>query len=180
VGDGPVTVDPAGARVVYANAWMTVTEDAITQADGAPGIYGVVHKTDFALVLPRTTNGFWLVEQFRYPVARREWEFPQGTFPAGTTGTALELARAELAEETGLRAQAWTHLGRLNLAAGMSDQRFDVFLAEDLTSGEPAREATEQDMVQRAFTDAEVDAMIRSGALADSASLAALLLYRMS
>ena len=61
----------------------------------------------------------------------------------------------------------------------MSDQRFDVFLAERLTEGEPAREVTEQDMIHRAFTDAEVDALIRSGALVDSPSLAALLLYRM-
>jgi 8-oxo-dGTP pyrophosphatase MutT (NUDIX family) len=168
-----------GSRIVYENAWMTVTEDAIVQADGEPGIYGVVHKTDFALILPRTADGFWLVEQFRYPVGRREWEFPQGTFPAGVTGTALELAQAELAEETGLRAGSFTQLGRLNLAAGMTDERFDVFLAERLTAGEPAREATEQDMIHRAFTDAEIDALIRSGDLTDSASLAALLLYRM-
>ena len=170
---------PDGSRIVYENAWMTVTEDAILRADGQPGIYGVVHKTDFALILPRTADGFWLVEQFRHPVGRREWEFPQGTFPAGVTGTALELARSELAEETGLRAGSFTHLGRLNLAAGLSDQRFDVFLAERLTAGETAREATEQDMIHQAFTDAEIDDLIRTGALADSASLAALLLYRM-
>jgi 8-oxo-dGTP pyrophosphatase MutT (NUDIX family) len=168
-----------GSRVVYENAWMTVTEDAIVRADGQPGIYGVVHKTDFAVILPRTADGFWLVEQFRHPVGRREWEFPQGTFPAGVTGTALELARAELAEETGLRAESFTHLGRLNLAAGLSDQRFDVFLAEQLTAGETAREPTEQDMIQREFTDAALAALVRAGTLADSASLAALLLYRM-
>jgi 8-oxo-dGTP pyrophosphatase MutT (NUDIX family) len=170
---------PTDSRVVYENAWMTVTEDTIVQSDGEPGSYGVVHKPDFAVVLPRTADGFWLVEQFRYPVGRREWEFPQGTFPAGVTGTALELAQAELREETGLRAESFTHLGRLNLAAGLTDERFDVFLAERLTAGETAREATEQDMIHRAFTDAEVDALIRSGALADAASLAALLLFRL-
>jgi 8-oxo-dGTP pyrophosphatase MutT (NUDIX family) len=167
------------SRLVYQNPWMRVTEDAITQSDGRPGIYGVVHKSDFALVLPRTADGFFLVEQFRYPVGRREWEFPQGTFPAGVTGSPRALAEAELAEETGLQAASLTHLGRLNTAAGYSDQRFDVFLAEDLTEGEPNREATEQDMIHRAFTDAAIDALIGNGALADSASLAALLLYRM-
>lgn len=174
-----MTVEPTSTKVVYANEWMTVTEDVILRADGEAGIYGVVHKPDFALVLPRTAGGFWLVEQFRYPVGRREWEFPQGTFPAGITGSPLELARTELAEETGLRAETLTHLGRLNLAAGVSGQRFDVFLAEGLRTGEPAREATEQDMVHRQFDDAEIDSMIRSGTLVDSASLAALLLYRM-
>ena len=167
------------SKVVYENAWTSITEDVVAYPDGHLDIYGVVHKPDFALVLPRNADGFWLVEQFRYPVGRREWEFPQGTFPAGVHGTALELARTELAEETGLRATSFTHLGRLNLAAGMTDQRFDVFLARDLTMGEPSREATEQDMVHRAFTDAEIDGLVRSGALADSASVAALLLYRM-
>jgi 8-oxo-dGTP pyrophosphatase MutT (NUDIX family) len=174
-----VDLRPGEPKVVYENAWMRVTEDVVIHPDGQAGIYGVIHKTDFALVLPRTEDGFWLVEQFRYPIGRREWEFPQGTFPVGVTGTPVELARAELAEETGLTAASFTHLGRLNLAAGMSDQRFDVFLAQGLTAGEPAREATEQDMVHRAFTDADVDELIRVGALADSASLAGLLLYRM-
>ena len=168
-----------GSRVVYENAWMRVTEDAIMHAGGRPGVYGVVHKTDFAIVLPRTADGFWLVEQFRYPVGRREWEFPQGTFPVGSSGSQLDLARAELSEETGLSARTFTHLGRLNLAAGLADQCFDVYLAEGLTEGEPAREATEQDMVHQAFGDDEIEAMIASGVLIDAASLAALLLYRL-
>ena len=37
-------------KVVYANPWMTVREDAIERADGSPGIYGVVEKPDFAVV----------------------------------------------------------------------------------------------------------------------------------
>ncbi|MDP9417708.1 MAG: ADP-ribose pyrophosphatase, partial [Actinomycetota bacterium] len=50
-------------RIVYRNAWMTVREDAVRRADGAEGIYGVVEKPDFALVLPRDAGGFWMVEQ---------------------------------------------------------------------------------------------------------------------
>ena len=40
-------------RQVYANAWMTVREDAIRLADGSESIYGVVDKPTFALVIPR-------------------------------------------------------------------------------------------------------------------------------
>lgn len=61
---------------VYRNPWMTVREDRVRRADGSTGIYGVVDKPDFALVLPRFQGGFWLVEQYRYPVDRRAWEFP--------------------------------------------------------------------------------------------------------
>jgi 8-oxo-dGTP pyrophosphatase MutT (NUDIX family) len=73
-------VEQVRRRIVYRNPWMVVSEDEVRRADGSPGIYGVVEKPDFAVILPRTPNGFWLVEQFRYPVGRRAWEFPQGSW----------------------------------------------------------------------------------------------------
>lgn len=172
-------MEQTSSRVVYENPWMTVREDTIRRPDGTPGVYGVVEKPDFALVLPRWERGFWLVEQYRYPVRRRAWEFPQGSWGAGGGGTAAELARTELAEETGLRATGLTHLGHLYEAYGYSTQGFDVYLATGLTEGEPEREAGEQDMVHRRFTDEEVDRAIRAGLIVDAPSLAALTLYRL-
>lgn len=164
------------SRVVYENAWMTVREDQTRLPDGSPGLYGVVEKADSALVLPRWRDGFWLVEQFRYPIGRRAWEFPQGTGVA----TGEQLARHELAEETGLRAETMTHLGHLYEAYGFSSHGFDAYLATGLTEGPPAREVTEQDMIHQAFTDAEIVGMIRSGGIVDAPSLAALTLYRLA
>jgi hypothetical protein len=65
-------VDRLSSEVVYANAWMTVREDVVRHLDGSEGPYGVVEKPDFALVLPRGDGGFWMVEQFRYPIGRVE------------------------------------------------------------------------------------------------------------
>lgn len=161
------------SREVYRNPWVRVREDRIQYDDGSTGIYGVVEKSDFALVLPAERDGFWLVEQFRYPVARRCWEFPQGTWGAGRTGTADELARAELAEETGLRAGTLRHLGRLDLAPGLSTQRCDVYLAGDLVPGPTDREVTEQDMRVGFVTEAELRDMIRDGRFSDGPSVAA-------
>jgi 8-oxo-dGTP pyrophosphatase MutT (NUDIX family) len=178
-----VSLERLSSRVVYRNPWMTVREDQVRRADGSPGIYGVVDKPDFALVLPRWDDGFWLVEQHRYPIGRRVWEFPQGSWgsrhPGGETGDSAALARQELAEETGLRAAALTHLGHLYAGYGFSTQGFDVYLATGLTEGEPQRELTEHDMVHRACTDAEIAAMLRDGRLVDAPSLAALTLYRL-
>ncbi|MEU8331776.1 NUDIX hydrolase [Micromonospora sp. NPDC048839] len=168
------------SRTVYTNAWMTVREDRIRRPDGSTGIYGVVEKPDSALVLPRWAEGFWLVEQFRYPVGRRAWEFPQGSWGHGIRGDAAALARQELAEETGLRAETVTHLGHLYEAYGFSTQGCDVYLATGLTEGEPDREATEQDMVHLSFTDAQIRAMVLAGEIVDAPSLAALTLYTMS
>ncbi|MDI6098822.1 NUDIX hydrolase [Actinoplanes sp. NEAU-A12] len=167
------------SRVVYENPWMVVREDEIRRPDGTPGIFGVVEKPDFALVLPRWQDGFWLVEQFRYPVGRRAWEFPQGSWGRGASGDQASLARQELAEETGLQAASLTHLGHLFEAYGFSTQGFDVYLAEGLTEGEPDREPSEQDMIHRAFTDQEIDGMILSGQIVDAPSLAALTLFRL-
>ncbi len=172
-------MERVNSRVVYRNPWMVVREDEIRRPDGSPGIYGVVEKPDFALVLPRWQQGFWLVEQFRYPVGRRAWEFPQGSWGRGVNGDQVALARQELAEETGLCASSMKHLGHLFEAYGFSTQGFDVYLATGLEEGQPDRETSEQDMIHRAFTDVEVTAMIRSGDIVDAPSLAALTLYRL-
>lgn len=161
------------SREVYRNPWIRVREDAVERDDGSTGVYGVIEKPDFALVVPAERDGFWLVEQYRYPVGRRAWEFPQGTWGAGGGGTPEELARTELAEETGLRAGSLRHLGHLDLASGMSTQEFDVWLATDLTPGPTAREATEADMRHAWVPEAELRDMVRSGRFTDGPSMAA-------
>jgi 8-oxo-dGTP pyrophosphatase MutT (NUDIX family) len=158
---------------VYRNPWIRVREDAVLRDDGSAGVYGVVEKPHFGLVIPAERDGFWLVEQFRHPVGRRAWEFPQGTWSQGDQGTAVELARTELAEETGLRAAELRHLGHLDLAPGLSTQEFDVWLATGLTPGPTAREATEADMRSAFVSGTELRAMIRAGRFTDGPSLAA-------
>jgi 8-oxo-dGTP pyrophosphatase MutT (NUDIX family) len=169
-----------GSREVYRNPWIRLREDTVERADGSTGVYSVVEKPDFALVLAAERNGFWLVEQFRHPVGRRAWEFPQGTWATGTSGTPEELARAELAEETGLRAGRMERLGHLDLAPGLSTQEFDAWLATDLTPGPTAREVTEADMVTAFVTETELRAMIREGRFTDGPSLAAYALLLLS
>ncbi len=163
-----------GTRVVYDNPWMTVREDDVLLTDGTPAVFGIVVKPDFAVVLPRGEGGWWMVQQHRIAVGRRVWEFPAGGWPPGVTGEPLGLAQRELAEETGLAASVWEHLGRLVQAPGYSTQEFDVWLAGDLTEGVPDREQSEQDMVHRFVTDEELPEMVRCGDIADATSLAAL------
>ena len=160
------------SREVYRNPWIRVREDAVERPDGTTGVYGVVEKEHFALVLPYERGGFWLVEEYRLPVGRRVAAFPQGTWPAGTTGVAEELARAELAEETGLRAGTLRRLGHLDLAPGLSTQEFDVWLATDLTAGPTAREATEADMTCAFVPEDELRVQIRDGRFVDGPSVA--------
>ncbi|MCK2244904.1 NUDIX hydrolase [Crossiella sp. S99.2] len=166
-------MDKVDTREVYANAWMTVREDGIRRADGSLGIYGVVDKPDYALVIPLEGERLHLVEQYRYPLGLRRWEFPQGTAPDRVELDTAELAARELREETGLRAGRMVDLGLLDVAPGMSSQRGRVFLATELTAGEPARELEEQDMRTAWFARAEFEEMIASGQVTDAQSIAA-------
>jgi 8-oxo-dGTP pyrophosphatase MutT (NUDIX family) len=166
-------VRTTGSREVYRNPWIRVREDIVERADGSTGIYGVVEQDHFGLVIPAERNGFWLVEQFRYPLGRRSLEFPQGTWSHGADGSAEALARAELAEETGLRAGTLRHLGHLDLASGLSTQEFDVWLATNLTPGPVAREVTEADMTTAFVSETELRAMLRDGRITDGPSVAA-------
>jgi 8-oxo-dGDP phosphatase len=161
------------SRLVYENRWLSLREDQIRLPDGTAGVYTVVDKPTAALVIPMERGGCHLVEQYRYPVGLRSWEFPQGTWPDGRSGSVDELARAELGEETGLRAGNMERLGRMAIAPGLTSQRCEVFLATDLTAGPSAREHTEQGMAQRWFAGAELLEMISAGKIFDGVTLAA-------
>lgn len=165
------------SRVVYTNPWLTLREDQVERDDGSRGVYSVVDSHDFAVVLPFDDDGFHLVEQYRYPVGARSWEFPSGSFPSGVTGTPEQLAAAELREETGFTAGDLRKLGAVNPANSMTGQRCHVFLATELTPGEPRREVTEQDMRQQWFPRVEVERMLRDGVIIDGPSLTAYLLF---
>lgn len=164
-------------REIYRNPWMVVREDDIRRADGSTGIYGVIDKPAYALVMPYDGRRFRLVEQFRYPIGERRWEFPQGTAPDLADAEPVELAERELREETGLRATSFETLGQLDAAPGMTSQRGWVFLATGIAEGEADREHEEQDMRSAWFSRDEVERMIRTSVIADAQSVAAYGLF---
>jgi 8-oxo-dGTP pyrophosphatase MutT (NUDIX family) len=162
---------------------MILREDDVRRPDGSLGIYGVVDKPTYALIVARDGDRFRLVEQFRYPIGLRRWEFPQGTAPGTLDGDEpppAELAAAELREETGLRAESMELLGQLDVAPGMSSQRGWVFLATGITEGEHEREPEEQDMHSEWFSGEQVERMIVDGTITDAQTIAAWTLLRLS
>ncbi len=171
-------IETTATRVVYSNRWMTVREDAIRRASGKAGIYGVVEKADFAVIAAVRDQSLHLVEQYRYPVRGRYWELPQGAWE-GRAVDPLELAKAELREETGLVAGSMLHAGRLFLAYGHSAQAFDLYLATDLRQEAPQLDAEEEGLVSRAFPVRVVQAMIEDGTIKDATTVAAFGLLRL-
>jgi 8-oxo-dGTP pyrophosphatase MutT (NUDIX family) len=160
-------------RVVYENRWMRLHEDRLERPDGGSGLYAWIEKPPAALIVPLDGEHVWLIEQFRHPVGQRFWEFPQGAWEDAPHARPEDLARGELAEETGLRAHSVEHLGRLYFAYGISDQSVDVWLATGLEPGEQALEETEAGLRVGRFGVGELEAMIARGEVCDAASVAA-------
>ena len=162
-----------GTRQIYDNPWISVREDAVTQPDGQPGIYGVVHFLNRAIaIVPIDSDGFtWLVGQFRYTLDSYSWEVPEGGVPIDED---LEQgARRELAEEVGVTAAHCQYLGQFHLSNSVSDEQAHVFVAWDLTAGQPQPEGTEQLEQMRLSLDDAVG-MADRGEITDILSVVAL------
>ncbi|WP_321448824.1 NUDIX hydrolase [uncultured Cohaesibacter sp.] len=167
-------------RTVYQNRWMQVNEDKVLFPAGFEGIYGVVEKPPFAIIIPVHSDGrIQMVQQFRYPIGQRCWELPQGAWEDTPDSDPETLARGELAEETGYRAGRMEKIGEMFPAGGLLNQLCHIFLAHDLTEGATSREATETDMETAAFSMDEILAMFEKGAMPDANSMAALGYWKM-
>jgi 8-oxo-dGTP pyrophosphatase MutT (NUDIX family) len=167
------------SRLVYENRWLRLREDEVRRQDGSMGIYSVLERAEFAVVCPVQDGMVHLVEQFRYPIGRRCWEFPMGTWEWRADVDPRDLAAGELQEETGLRAGTLIEIGRVFQASGYSDQAGRVFFATDLSQGDHSLEHEEQDMVQGQYPLAEFERMIRDGIVQDVITITAFAMARL-
>jgi ADP-ribose pyrophosphatase len=169
------------SREVYRNPWTRVREDVIERADGSRGVYGVIEKDPACIVIPleKTDAGefIYLVEQFRYTVQGTFKEFPQGGWETAEV-VPEELARGELREETGLRAERMTLLGEMWIAYGVMRQKHYCYLAEGLTLGEKDPDPEEQDLQLHRVSVAEFEQMLLKSEIMDNCTLAAWGLYK--
>jgi ADP-ribose pyrophosphatase len=173
-------IETIATRLVYQNRWMRVREDEIRRRDGSTGIYGVVEKPSFVVVVPMEADQrLHLVQQYRYPVGARFWEFPQGAWEAEPDADPLDVAHGELREETGLTAAKMIFAGRLFQGYGYATQAYHVFLATGLRPGKADREHEEQDLINSTFRLAEVEQMICDGDIKDASTIAAFGLLRL-
>jgi 8-oxo-dGTP pyrophosphatase MutT (NUDIX family) len=180
-----VSIKTISSREVYRNPWCTVREDVIErtgpQGEAVRGIYGVMDKDPACIIIPleRAADGdfLWLVRQFRYTVQGTFYELPQGGWETAEVDPE-ELARGELAEETGMRVERMTRLADLWIAYGAMRQIHHVYLAEGLTPGDTARDVEEFDMTVHRVAVNEFEAMLLDGRVMDNCTAAAWGVYR--
>lgn len=160
--------------MVYENPWIEVSHHNVVTPSGTDGIYGVVSFKNHAVgVLPiDEQGGTWLVRQSRYPHNCYTWEIPEGGAPKNEP--LLAAAKRELQEETGLQAENWQPWLELQTSNSVTDELATIYLAQGLTQGDAALEATE-DITVKYLPIKEAVAMIYRNEIVDAMSVAALL-----
>ncbi len=163
-----------GARQVYDNKWINVTEYDVINPSGGKGIYGKVHFKNVAigiLALDDEQNTY-LVGQYRFVLNEYSWEMPEGGGPEGEDY--LEAAKRELLEETGLVAENWRQILRVHLSNSVSDELSIIFLATRLSQETACPEETEQLVIRKLSFD-EVYKLVMDGKITDMMTVAAVM-----
>lgn len=161
-------------EMVYENDWICVHHHDVLNPSGNPGIYGTVEFKNLAVgVIPVDAEGCtYLVGQFRYPLNQYSWEIPEGGCKLGTS--ALETAKRELKEETGIVAAQWQEIQKIHTSNSVTNEVGYIYLAEGLTFESSQPDDDEQLQIKK-VTLREAYQLIEDGSITDSLSLAGLM-----
>lgn len=159
---------------VYESPWIRVTKHDVTNPNGNPGIYSVVHFKNIAVgVIPLDEHyNTWIVGQYRYPIDIYSWEIVEGGSPVGTDP--LESGKRELLEEAGIIAKDWLKIQEVHLSNSATDEFGVIYIARNLEFHSPEPEDSEQLEVRKIPFD-ELYQMVLDGKVTDSLSVMGVL-----
>lgn len=163
------------SKEIYENPWIKVVEHQVINPGGGQGIYGQVSFKHLAVgVIPIDHEGnTWLVGQHRFTLDSFSWEIPEGGgLPEEDP---ILTARRELAEETGLRAESVEFLLAMHTSNSVTDELGHIYLARELSEGEPLPEESESDIKIWKLPLKDAVDMVMNGEITDSLSVAGLL-----
>ena len=168
---GDSTVKILSQKVEFASPHMDILLYEVEDIKGRKKPYWVLdRKNNFSVVIPIfPDNTTVLVGQFRVPINEYSWEFAMGTVDNATPEATAE---QELREETGITAKKFEKIGQFFPASGISTHIGYVFLAKELTLGQPTPEEDEELETKRVSFD-EVGKMIRNQEIKDGPTIIA-------
>lgn len=163
------------AQTLIANPWFSVEAYDVTTPDGGHRDYFSVHFSRPAVAVVATTaKKLLLIRQYRFIVDEYVWAIPSGG--VGEQENLVDAAARELLEEGGCVASSLQPLIAFYASYGSSNQRFEVFLAEDPETLDLPIDANEV-LERRWFDHDDVKGMLARNEIVDSLSLAPLLHY---
>lgn len=169
---------PLASRRIYAGRVVRLDVDTVRFPDGSTGELEVIRHPGAAAIVPCASDPrgpdptILMIRQFRYAAGGPLWEIPAGTLDPGEDPEGC--ARRELLEETGVSAARLERLTSIFTTPGFTDEVIHLYLASDLTTGEPSRERDEFiEVVPQPLS--RVLALIRDGEVRDAKTLVAIL-----
>lgn len=162
--------------------WIVTRETIQNQATGQTHLRSFIRHPGICVIVPfASADEILLLRQFRYAVNEELWELPAGTLAGRAenqrmvaTENPADCAARELIEETGFAAGKLEKIAEAYAIPGSGDELMHFFCAYDLTKGEQALDIGEVIGEVRAFTFAELSAMIERGELRDAKTLVGL------
>src|SRR5438270_927089 len=130
-------------QIVYEGRRIRVAVESLVRPDGRTAAKEIILHPGAVAVLPFVdAEHVCLLRNYRFPLSETLWEIPAGTLEPGED--VRHAAQRELAEESGYRAGSCEKLTAFYPSPGVLNEVLHVFVARDLTPGEPRLEIDEQ------------------------------------
>jgi len=173
--DKPIV--PQQIRKVFEGRIFTVRVETITLPKGGRVDAEIIRHPGSVVLVPITSNGgIVLVRQYRHAIGRWVWELPAGSLEHGEDPQ--KAAARECQEEIGLIPSGVEKLGALFPTPGYCDEEMNFYRLTGLrTPGDgdgPAQPDEDEDIESKAFSVAEIRAMVDHGEIIDMKTVAAL------
>ncbi len=172
---GPKGAKVLSSAIVYEGPIFGIRRDEVIEPGGVRATREVITHPGSVVVLPVLPDGrILLIRQYRHATRQYLWELVAGRMDPGETPATA--ASRELIEETGFRARHFRVFLDVFPTPGFLEERMFILRAEGLTAGEAEPEEDEK-IISRAYSQRQLEAMIRTGKLRDAKSIAGILFY---
>ncbi|WP_300683012.1 NUDIX hydrolase [Nocardioides sp.] len=179
--DVPESWPVLSSEVVFSEWVIDVRKDVITRPEGGESFSRLVVDHPGAAIVFALDDEFrvLVLRQYRHGVQHRMVQLPAGVID-GAGEDPLDVAQRELREEAQFAAASWTPMLDYFVSPGITNERYSLFLARDLTPvdrGDFELQHEEIDLVPEWIRFVDLLDDVVSGRVRDGALINAVLAY---
>lgn len=162
------------SKQIFDGNIFSVKVDQVELPDGSGSFREIVNHNGGACVVALDDNNYlYFVEQYRISVQETTLEIPAGKIDQSEDH--LTCAQRELKEEIGITAKDWQLLTSFYPTPGYCSEIVNIYLAQNLTVGEPELDQGEFLRVKKLKLDQALDMIVRNQ-IKDSKTIIGILL----